>query len=111
MRDAYQVPAVRAAERALMEIVPAGALMGRAAAGLASVCAALLARDPGHVYGTRVAVLAGRGDNGGDALYAGARLARRGVAVTAIAAGSRRTRAAPPRCAPRAAAYPPTVTR
>jgi ADP-dependent NAD(P)H-hydrate dehydratase / NAD(P)H-hydrate epimerase len=88
MRDAYQVAAVRAAERALMEIVPAGALMGRAAAGLASVCAALLARHPGHVYGTRVAVLAGRGDNGGDALYAGARLARRGVAVTAIAAGS-----------------------
>src|SRR5207247_1435933 len=33
-------------------------------------------------------VLAGRGDNGGDALYAGALLARRGAAVTAIAAGS-----------------------
>ena len=89
MRDAYQVPAVRAAERALMEIVPDGALMGRAAAGLASVCASLLARVPGHVYGARVVVLAGSGDNGGDALYAGALLARRGAAVTAIAAGSR----------------------
>ena len=89
MRDAYQVTAVRAAERALMEIVPDGALMGRAAAGLASVCAALLARYPGHVYGTRVAVLAGSGDNGGDALYAGARLASRGVAVTAIAPGAK----------------------
>ncbi len=88
MRDAYQVAAVRAAERALMEIVPGGALMARAAAGLASVCVSLLARYPGHVYGTRVAVLAGRGDNGGDALYAGALLARRGVAVTAIAAGA-----------------------
>ena len=87
MRDAYQVAAVRAAERALMEIVPDGALMARAAAGLASVCASLLARYPGHVYGTRVVVLAGSGDNGGDALYAGALLARRGVAVTAIAAG------------------------
>ena len=31
-------------------------------------------------------VLAGSGDNGGDALYAGARLARRGAAVTAITA-------------------------
>ena len=41
------------------------------------------------MYGARVVVLAGSGDNGGDALYAGARLARRGVAVTAIAAGSR----------------------
>ncbi len=89
MRDAYQVTAVRAAERALMEIVPDGALMGRAAAGLASVCAALLARYPGHVYGTRVVVLAGSGDNGGDALYAGARLASRGVAVTAIVPGSK----------------------
>ena len=89
MRDAYQVSTVRAAEHALMEIVPDGTLMGRAAAGLASVCASLLARYPGQVYGRRVAVLAGRGDNGGDALYAGARLARRGVAVTAVAAGSR----------------------
>ena len=87
MRDGYQVAAVRTAERALMEIVPDGALMARAAAGLASVCASLLARYPGHVYGTRVVVLAGSGDNGGDALYAGALLARRGVAVTAIAAG------------------------
>ncbi len=89
MRDAYQVTAVRAAERALMELVPDGALMARAAAGLASVCASLLARYPGHVYGTRVVVLAGSGDNGGDALYAGALLARRGVAVTAIAAGAK----------------------
>ena len=88
MRDAYQVAAVRAAEHALMEIVPDGTLMGRAAAGLASVCAALLRQEPGYVYGARVVVLAGSGDNGGDALYAGARLARRGAAVTAIAAGS-----------------------
>ena len=88
MRDAYQVAAVRAAEQALMELVPDGTLMGRAAAGLASVCAALLRAAPGHVYGARVVVLAGRGDNGGDALYAGALLARRGAAVTAIAAGS-----------------------
>jgi hydroxyethylthiazole kinase-like uncharacterized protein yjeF len=34
-------------------------------------------------------VLAGSGDNGGDALYAGARLARRGARVTAVAAGGR----------------------
>jgi hydroxyethylthiazole kinase-like uncharacterized protein yjeF len=89
MREAYDVAAVRAAERALMELVPDGALMGRAAAGLASVCASLLRQHPGHVYGTRVVVLAGSGDNGGDALYAGALLARRGVSVTAITPGSR----------------------
>jgi hydroxyethylthiazole kinase-like uncharacterized protein yjeF len=34
-------------------------------------------------------VLAGSGDNGGDALYAAARLARRGAAVLAVAAGSK----------------------
>jgi ADP-dependent NAD(P)H-hydrate dehydratase / NAD(P)H-hydrate epimerase len=87
MRYAYQVAAVRTAERALMDLVPEGALMQRAAAGLASACASLLARQPGHVYGARVVVLAGSGDNGGDALYAGALLARRGAAVTAIAPG------------------------
>ncbi len=65
--------------------LPPGALMQRAAAGLAAVCAGLLPR----VYGARVVVLAGSGDNGGDALYAGARLARRGAQVVAVAAGSR----------------------
>jgi hydroxyethylthiazole kinase-like uncharacterized protein yjeF len=88
MRDAYQVAAVRAAEQALMALIPDGTLMGRAAAGLASICADLLRAAPGYVYGARVVVLAGRGDNGGDAMYAGALLARRGAAVTAIAAGS-----------------------
>jgi hydroxyethylthiazole kinase-like uncharacterized protein yjeF len=36
-----------------------------------------------------VALLIGSGDNGGDALYAGARLARRGAVVHAVLAGSR----------------------
>src|SRR5262249_41242105 len=85
MKRAHDVATVRAAERALMATVPPGALMQRAAAGLASVCAALA----GKVYGTRIVVLAGSGDNGGDALYAGARLARRGACVVAVAAGSR----------------------
>jgi hydroxyethylthiazole kinase-like uncharacterized protein yjeF len=85
MRQAHSVADVRAAEQALMAKVPDGVLMQRAAAGLASVCAGLL----GHVYGSRVVVLTGTGDNGGDALYAGARLAARGASVVAIAAGSR----------------------
>src|SRR6184192_679842 len=85
MRKAHDVATVRAAEHALMATVPPGALMQRAAAGLAAVCAGLA----GKVYGARVIVLAGSGDNGGDALYAGALLARRGAAVHAITAGSR----------------------
>jgi ADP-dependent NAD(P)H-hydrate dehydratase / NAD(P)H-hydrate epimerase len=85
MRKAHGVAMVRAAEHALMATVPPGALMQRAAAGLAAVCAGLA----GKVYGARIVVLAGSGDNGGDALYAGARLARRGAQVTAVAAGGR----------------------
>ena len=84
MREAHAVADVRAAEQALMALVPDGALMQRAAAGLAAVCAGLL----GGVYGARVVVLAGTGDNGGDALYAGARLARRGARVTAVRTGA-----------------------
>jgi ADP-dependent NAD(P)H-hydrate dehydratase / NAD(P)H-hydrate epimerase len=89
MRDAYSVAKVRAAEAALMSLVSDGALMQRAAAGLASVCAGLLRDSAGGVYGARVVILAGTGDNGGDALYAGERLARRGASVTAIQAGPR----------------------
>src|SRR5579875_2941712 len=85
MRNAHDVATVRAAEAELMATLPDGVLMQRAVAGLASVCTGLL----GRVYGSRVVVLAGGGDNGGDALYAGARLARRGAAVLAVAAGSR----------------------
>jgi hydroxyethylthiazole kinase-like uncharacterized protein yjeF len=89
MRDAYSVSKVRAAEAALFALVPDGALMQRAAAGLASVCAGLLRDSAGGVYGARVVVLAGTGDNGGDALYAGERLARRGASVTVLQAGPR----------------------
>lgn len=63
-----------------MDRLPEGALMRRAAAGLATACAGLL----GRVYGSRVTLLVGSGDNGGDALYAGARLAGRGAGVTAV---------------------------
>ncbi|RCH68155.1 NAD(P)H-hydrate dehydratase [Streptomyces sp. SDr-06] len=80
MRTGYDVDTVRAAEAELMARLPPGTLMQRAAAGLAAACADLL----GRVYGTRVVLLVGSGDNGGDALYAGARLARRGAGVSAV---------------------------
>ncbi|MBC6458573.1 NAD(P)H-hydrate dehydratase [Actinomadura sp. HBU206391] len=85
MRYAHEVGKVRASEQALMATLPEGALMQRAAAGLAAVCARVLP----VVYGSRVALLVGSGDNGGDALFAGARLARRGAGVEAILAGSK----------------------
>ncbi|WP_242903010.1 NAD(P)H-hydrate dehydratase [Actinomadura terrae] len=85
MRYAHEVGKVRAAEQALMARLPDGTLMQRAAAGLASVCARLLPA----VYGAHVVLLVGGGDNGGDALYAGARLARRGARVDAVRAGTK----------------------
>ncbi|MFF3584172.1 NAD(P)H-hydrate dehydratase [Streptomyces mirabilis] len=90
MRTAYNVETVRAAERELMARLAEGALMQRAAAGLAAACADLL----GRVYGSRVVLLVGSGDNGGDALYAGARLARRGAGVTAVLLAPERTHGA-----------------
>ncbi|MEF9905806.1 NAD(P)H-hydrate dehydratase [Streptomyces sp. P9-A2] len=98
MRTAYGVETVRAAERDLMARLPEGALMRRAAAGLAAACADLLGRGDGRsrgrVYGSRVVLLVGSGDNGGDALYAGAGLARRGAGVTAVLLAPERAHAA-----------------
>jgi hydroxyethylthiazole kinase-like uncharacterized protein yjeF len=80
MRAAHTVEQVRAAEAVALARLPEGALMQRAATGLAVAIADLL----GGVYGRRVLLLVGSGDNGGDTLYAGAQLARRGAAVEAI---------------------------
>ncbi|HEY7050044.1 MAG TPA: NAD(P)H-hydrate dehydratase [Jatrophihabitantaceae bacterium] len=80
MRGVWPVSDVRAAEAALMARLPDGALMQRAAAGLAVHCGQML----GRVYGASVVLLVGSGSNGGDALYAGARLADRGAQVTAV---------------------------
>ncbi|MEU1604279.1 NAD(P)H-hydrate dehydratase [Micromonospora matsumotoense] len=83
MKPVWRVSDVRAAEAGLMATVAPGTLMQRAAAGLARRCALLLAAR-GGVYGARVLVLVGTGDNGGDALYAGERLARRGAQVAVL---------------------------
>lgn len=80
MRNAHTVDQVRAAEATLMAALPEGTLMQRAAAGVAYAVLDFL----GSAYGRRVLLLIGSGDNGGDALYAGARLARRGVALEAL---------------------------
>lgn len=89
MIRAYDVPTVRAAEDAVRATLPDGELMQRAAGGLADIAAARLAEEDSE----RVAVLTGGGDNGGDALYAAARLAD-GADVTAVLVGSRTHEAA-----------------
>ena len=84
MQRAWTVADVRAAEAVRLAQVPDGALMQRAAAGLAAVCAGVLRDVAGGVSGRRVALLVGAGNNGGDALWAGQRLARRGARVDAV---------------------------
>ena len=80
MREVFTVEQVRTAERIVLGRVPPGALMRRAAFGLAVVARRMLAASNGH----RVALLVGAGDNGGDALWAGAELRRRGIGVAAV---------------------------
>jgi NAD(P)H-hydrate epimerase len=115
--DGYTAAQVRAAEAPLL--AAGEPLMQRAAAALADEIGRLLATEgrrvippassdaeaaasPGATGITRdagestdaaarplVVVLAGSGDNGGDALFAGAHLAARGADVRIVAAGSR----------------------
>ena len=75
----YSADQVRAAEAPLLAAgVP---LMARAAAGLAAAIRELAPE--------RVLLLVGSGDNGGDALFAGAELARDGVTVQILRTGER----------------------
>jgi len=82
------VAQIRAAEARAMEHTPESVLMDRAAKGLAAACTGLLTRQGLEVPGAKIVVLAGTGNNGGDALLAGAHLARLGAVVTAIAVGA-----------------------
>jgi hydroxyethylthiazole kinase-like uncharacterized protein yjeF len=75
---------VRAAEEALLARVPVGVLMRRAAFGLATRTVRMLAERTGGVAGRQVGLMVGAGNNGGDTLWAGTFLRRRGVAVTAV---------------------------
>ncbi|MCK9925787.1 NAD(P)H-hydrate dehydratase [Frankia sp. Mgl5] len=83
MLEAHTVAEVRDAEAPLLASLPSGGLMQRAVSGLVSHAV----RRVDRVYGARIVVLAGSGDNGGDALWAGARLAARGARVHALAPG------------------------
>ncbi|WP_243834020.1 MULTISPECIES: NAD(P)H-hydrate epimerase [unclassified Curtobacterium] len=87
--DGYGGDQIRAAERPHLD---AGeALMQRAADGLARIVGDLLddpAVRPGDGPGS-VLLLVGSGDNGGDALFAGARLATAGRHVAVLRVGSR----------------------
>ena len=84
MRGYYTADQVRAAEAPLLDKLPDGVLMRRAAYGLARVVADELRSRTGSVAHRSVTLLVGTGDNGGDALWAGALLRKRGVSVRAV---------------------------
>ena len=83
MRGVWTAQQVRDTEAVLLDRTPDGALMRRAAFGLAVHARRILAAE-GRVAGRRVTLLVGAGNNGGDALWAGVELRRRGVGVTAV---------------------------
>ncbi|HEX4722264.1 MAG TPA: NAD(P)H-hydrate dehydratase [Pseudonocardiaceae bacterium] len=84
MHGIWTTDHIRIAENRVLARTPDGALMRKAAFGVAVEAADMLAGRCGHVAGTRVALLVGAGNNGGDALWAGVFLRRRGVSVTAV---------------------------
>ncbi|WP_030104451.1 NAD(P)H-hydrate epimerase [Actinoalloteichus caeruleus] len=84
MRGAWTTTRVRDAEDRLLRRVPSARLMRRAAYGVAVEAAVMLRAHTGGTSGRRVVLLVGAGNNGGDALWAGAFLRRRGVDVTAL---------------------------
>lgn len=79
----YSVDQIRAAEEVAFAITAPGELMQRASFALAVGCCDLLHETYGRIYATTAVIVVGPGNNGGDALYAGAHLARRGVKVVA----------------------------
>ncbi|SHR48621.1 carbohydrate kinase, YjeF related protein [Mycobacteroides abscessus subsp. abscessus] len=84
MRNYYSAQQIREAEAPLLAALPDGALMRRAAYGLAAVIADELSRRAGVVAGRSVCGVVGSGDNGGDALWALTFLRRRGVSASAV---------------------------
>ncbi|MDQ0377500.1 NAD(P)H-hydrate dehydratase [Amycolatopsis thermophila] len=84
MRGFWTTERIRAAEERLLAVTPEGALMHKAAFAVSVHAADMLAEHTGKVSGCRVVLLVGAGNNGGDALWAGAFLRRRNVGVTAV---------------------------
>ncbi|GIG55526.1 NAD(P)H-hydrate epimerase [Demequina activiva] len=88
MATVMTVQQTRDAEARAMRTVSERTLMARAADAVAAEAEAMLAERTGRIRGARVAVLAGSGANGGDAMLAGARLHYRGAEVTVALVGS-----------------------
>ena len=84
MRLYFTAEQIRDAEAPLLARMPEGALMRRAAYGLAVAIGGELRRRTGGVAGRGVCAVVGSGDNGGDALWAATFLRRRGASAAAV---------------------------
>jgi hydroxyethylthiazole kinase-like uncharacterized protein yjeF len=84
MISAYTGTQIRTAEKPLLDAGMGAVLMQRAAYGLANAVIQELRSKGRRLYGSRVTVIAGKGNNGGDGLFAAALLAGRGMRTTAI---------------------------
>ncbi|GAA4116487.1 bifunctional ADP-dependent NAD(P)H-hydrate dehydratase/NAD(P)H-hydrate epimerase [Enteractinococcus coprophilus] len=87
MRRCYTGTQIRAAEQSHLDVGDGPVLMRRAAWGLAHHTLELL-NTRGQTYGSRVIGLIGKGNNGGDTLWALSFLAKRGAAIAAIPTNS-----------------------
>jgi hydroxyethylthiazole kinase-like uncharacterized protein yjeF len=77
----YTVAAIRRIEQAAMASLPAGALMHRAGDAAAELALSLL---PSPISARKALILAGPGNNGGDAFVVASHLCQAGVAVTML---------------------------
>lgn len=84
MISAYTGTQIRTAEQPFLEKGVGAVLMQRAAYGLANAVVRELRARGDRLYGASVTVLAGKGNNGGDGLFAAALLAGRGMRTTAV---------------------------
>jgi hydroxyethylthiazole kinase-like uncharacterized protein yjeF len=87
MISAYTGTQIRAAEQPFLAGGMGAVLMQRASHGLANAIVRELQARGRRLYGTSVAVLAGKGNNGGDGLFAASFLAARGMRTTAVLTG------------------------
>lgn len=84
MISAYTGTQIREAEKPLLDNGMGAVLMERASYGLANAVIRELRSRGRRIYGSSVTVLAGKGNNGGDGLFAAALLAGRGMRTTAV---------------------------
>jgi len=89
MRGVFTAEQIRTAEQAHQVELQDGTLMQRASLGLALRVIGAMRERCGGVSGRSVVILVGGGNNGGDALFAGASLAGRGARVSAVLVADR----------------------